>query len=98
MPKNAPATPLPWKSSGHDRPSIWGNGTFIVWDDLCSPSVKDASYLIHAVNAYQKLVEALKSSERRFQSFARNFSGDAALIALHDAEFCRALLRELGED
>ena len=60
-----PATPLPWKISGI---GYLGNGDTVVAATEWTPKqyeafplkADDATYIVHACNAYPKLVEALR--------------------------------------
>lgn len=101
--KQKPARALPWKFSVAED----GDGTYRVTanDDLGSvlcdapyyniaPDFQDASYLTHAVNAYPRLVEALRSADCQCSVRERD-SGHRTDCT---AEPLRALLRELGED
>lgn len=84
--KHQPATPLPWyfaPLSGIVR-QMEEDGT----KRVCSLHVRedaeqDGEYLQHAANAYPKLVAMLLR---------------AALDENYEADDCRALLRDLGED
>lgn len=84
---NKPATPLPWRKST----------TGLVCDQMSVPILAsesgDAAYIVHACNAYPKLVEELRWWREECQSLisqGRMATGTPKRIA--------ALLRELGED
>ena len=70
--KHSPATSLPW-------PGLIPEPNF---------ARQDAAYIVHAANAYPKLVEAIKDD---LKSYLGDFPQD------HPATKLRALLRELGE-
>lgn len=103
--KHQPATPLPFKVAESD-----GDGPLIVTThkvkvpivgcayhgdtDTDAEAIQDAEYLVHAANAYPKLIAALKNAE----SFLAGFDDcDNPEDRPADLSLIRALLRELGE-
>ena len=93
-----PANSLPWTVGGHP-----GNDAGSDWRDILAPSSfgplyvgeaikEDAAYIVHACNAYPKLVEALRKvlslRERSDEWWDRHGSETIEL---------RALLRDLNE-
>ena len=84
-----PATPLPWTTAdgyikGANGDTSFGSDLYYPW-----PTEADMPYIVHAANAYPRLVAALKAMTKPDE---------------HGVEFCspkvtaaRALLRELGE-
>jgi hypothetical protein len=77
-----PATPLPW-----DRapvyPDVYYGDPYVDMDDA------DAVYIVHAANAYPKLVAALRK-------YVESLEHPLHRLVLDGSEG-RALLRELGE-
>lgn len=82
-----PGTPLPWthKKKGPNNEVLGADGNIVCDDEMYYPqavSEPDAAYIVHAANAYPKLVTALRE--------LRALRGAAKVIA-------DALLRELDE-
>lgn len=91
-----PATPLPWKRVANGRVlSIPDYGQVTSSDTY----PRDAAYIVHACNAYPKLVEALREWLANASLGAR-YSLQAESRAIHNDEELRirALLRELKEE
>ena len=84
-----PATPLPWKE-GHNL--ICGRRVYFDSDAAqtdfatVSEALQDRKYLVHACNAYPRLVEALRAIAKPA------LGGKAQQYA------AQAILRELGEE
>ena len=106
MTKNAPATPLPWKScsafinNAPNRAIVahkeWGGATLADCGAQTNENpipMLDAAYIAHACNSYPLLVEALRESVRAYDSTG----GAKGLAHQTAAEGARFLLRSLGE-
>lgn len=82
---NQPATSLPWSVQYiAARPQIVAGNAIIASMLLVRESDDDAAYIAHAVNAYPKLVKALR------------FFSDQPRYGV-ELDSARAILRELGE-
>ena len=93
--KNAPATQLPWKTSGGCL-----NPHLSMTLDADAHRI-DAAYIAHAANAYQKLVEALRAMLGRIDAGELapvNAGRDVADKIAEECATSRALLADLGED
>ena len=108
MTATKPATPLPWENTRRDDgKGNWSTndigqavnlGGFIVartighgarqWDD--------SAYIVHAANAYPRLVEDAKADLAALEWAATHTDGNAVQFR-ERIEAKRALLRELGE-
>lgn len=91
--KQKPSTSLPWETI--KLPGYYG---VVNEQDLraCeSQDSKDAAYIVHAANAYPKLVEALRETLRDRLTQANLHQLPPGIRAR--LESARALLRELGE-
>ena len=88
--KHSPATSLPW-----DGPVNYGVSKFEVQGPhsrlATVDKLPDAAYIVHAANAYPKLVEALRGIVEQVECM----NAQGAFGADYDT--ARALLRELGE-
>lgn len=92
--ENQPATPLPWHVGLRQAEQIvydakgWAvaNATVYHGESDLAETKANARYIVHACNAYPRLVEALRAWLPK----------DAAEDGTQDAAM-RALLRELGE-
>ena len=91
MTANKPATPLPWSISPDGRKWIYCDATkdhiflgnaVTKTDGEDEIAIPNAAYLVHAANAYPKLITALKR---------------ATMDETVDVGGCLKLLRELGE-
>ena len=91
--KNAPATPLPWKTSGGCL-----NPHLSMTLDADAHRI-DAAYITHTANAYPKLVEALRSAVDAIPAEYCGHEGQcgADVKGCYVRKFA-ALMRELGED
>jgi hypothetical protein len=107
MTKHTPATPLPWRVGAVTParfPAYPIVGDVIVADVSIRArggSDKDAAYIAHAANAYQKLVDALRCMTE-WDAELRERMGSKYPLDLRPslnvrAVDARALLRELGE-
>jgi len=93
-----PATPLPWLRAGRDADT---RGIFLRSDFrkpaayhvlvMGAPADQDAAYIVHACNAYPRLVEALRGL---WSHFKHDGSDEADALA----KSARALLRSFGEE
>ena len=102
--KIKPATPLPWNSSAPmamDRDMqraitiaasnpIVGVAVMIEFGGPPSKAFDDAAYIVHAANAYPRLVQALRSVHEAEEGIGE--TDRPHFVAL------RVLLRELGEE
>ena len=100
-----PATPLPWAHEQIGVSDAGPNGVDVfdigpVDHEGCmrvrvaTVADEDAAYIVHAANAYPKLVEALRSLVKAEEEY-----GDQGNVAINEAWMpAAALLRELGED
>ena len=88
--KHSPATSLPWA-----EPVNYGASKFEIQGRDCRlatiDKLPDAAYIVHAANAYQKLVEALREISCL----------DGRVIGVNRDEYAKKvaeeILRELGE-
>ena len=84
-----PATPLPWIDDGS---AVIGNdggpGFCYVAEQACK---SDRAYIVHACNAYPRLVSALRDARMRLWQWDSHPSSRAV-------PEIDALLRELGEE
>ena len=90
-----PAAPLPYRCDSHPEEDF---AEILSSNDgpVARTTHDDAAYIVHACNAYPKLVEALRVAADQI-AYLQEISGNdkhGPLDALRDA---RALLRELGE-
>lgn len=106
-PKHKPVTPLPWRVA---PASEYLNDVAINVDAgtkgyVChagfrddEEAVKNSRYLVHAANAYPKLVEALRGCLRTYTMEAENAKTEDELDAWGTSrDAVAALLRDLGE-
>jgi hypothetical protein len=95
--KHKPATALPWQKESPMQGIRGGEGSQHIYTAHASGNYKtreqDAAYIVHAANAYPKLVEALRHAIKEADGYCDDEHGHPANTL--DAE--RALLRELGE-
>jgi hypothetical protein len=90
-----PATALPWKHTGTHYADCGGRFQEVVGHEgrevisECGPCAEDAAYLVHAANAYPRLIAAVKAMQ---QAAHLGESWDA-----DDFRAVDALLRELRE-
>jgi hypothetical protein len=92
--KHSPATSLPWAEPvnyGASKFEIQGQNSRLATID----KLPDAAYIVHAANAYPKLVEALRETLRDRLTQANLHQLPPGIRARLEA--ARALLRELGE-
>ena len=96
--KHKPATALPWETAVNgEEPPQWdvcaANGGDMVADLMNMPDTgeQDAAYIVHAANAYPRLVEALRNLKEQVECM------NAQQAFGRDYDEARALLRELGE-
>ena len=98
-----PATPLPWNIVGDQKSgAIVKAGDGIAshvakyndqWvceehgNEASDAAFRNAAYIVHAANAYPRLVAALRRTHARLAAYGTSDAADQAL----------ALLRELGE-
>ena len=111
-----PATALPWTAVKSDRGMLVMSGSHVLTGTgrpRSSHWATDAAYIVHAANAYPRLVEALETvlahipeSVLRKQEIVCKYP-DGALVEAGTKEYpcfqaevtkVRALLRELGEE
>lgn len=109
--KHSPATSLPW-----DGPVNYGVSKFEVQGPhsrlATVDKLPDAAYIVHAANAYPKLVEALRRSKSMLTTSlaaldavatgatltkAEEFAGNIRRDTRASLQETQALLRELGE-
>lgn len=92
--KHAPTTSLPWRGRQHpdDHEAMFHQVNGEQGDCVAAyMPKKDADYVVHACNAYPRLVKVL-------QTFADIHSHEDTREALHAAmKACDLLLEELGE-
>lgn len=99
MPNHKPATPLPFEQQrGFDlRSIISADGTMVAKSSQLgigtTRGADNAAYLVHAANAYPRLVEALRNLAERCDG-AEGVRDDGSNIDTSDAA---GLLMELGE-
>ena len=104
--KMKPATELPWET-GERTPYIQQPGMFANVP-IHSPWVEDAfegddgasqnmRYIVHAANAYPRLVEKLRALYDAAEREANAHGGDFGEVVGPSAYAAEALLRELGE-
>ena len=101
-----PATPLPWKS---DKWTSHAPRTVLIDDDACITGKRvvaeceeatDAAYVVHACNAYPRLIEALKGARETLGRYwfsdvdGESYNNDDAIS---DSYAIDDILRELGE-
>ena len=84
--KTTPATPLPYITNKREEVAAANDFRTVARCVHASNAPQDAAYIVHAANAYPKLVEALKEA-------IATTSPDSAFL-----ESRVALLRSLGED
>jgi hypothetical protein len=96
--KHSPATSLPWKLKQDKAAPYSGiyteTGKQITHENGAT-SDENAAYIVHAANAYPKLVEALRETLRDRLTQANLHQLPPGIRAR--LESARALLRELGE-
>jgi hypothetical protein len=90
-----PRAPLPWecdldRTRAHSR-LIRSVGGEVIAYDVGAP---DADYIVHAANAYPKLVEMLKTISSGGYVIARERGGEQTILPVKQI---KALLTELGE-
>ena len=105
--KHVPATALPWHvgrpttKAVEGQKGIWANARGVA-DVYGYP--ENAAYIVHAANAYPKLVEGMKKAQQRIEQLAETANtlsiraGLGRKIHADDfTDFAVTLLRELGE-
>ena len=97
--KKAPATPLPWETSKGEYAALLSGPKYSpAWQDSAwdrdKDAIQDVAYIIHAANAYPRLVDALKKAI----ASADGWSDDDRGVPADDLDNERALLVELGEE
>ena len=93
--KHSPATSLPWETTDTCSNNVFDvlrrASPSSIKKDICIGNAQDAAYIVHAANAYPKLIEALRVS-LRVSSLPFDHADKRA-----NPERLRAILRELGE-
>lgn len=102
--RNQPATELPWKWGWNgDTCAVWGAAIVLSGGELTAHGVKrgketNAAYIVHAANAYPRLVAALREASEQLK-YAQRWAPTRAtdgVIGLMCNDYAD-LLRELGE-
>lgn len=100
--KNVPGTPLPWFTWQDPISKTWRidhklpNNSIIVC--IAVGQEQDARQIIHASNAYPRLVAALKEAMPRIESEYCSHRGPCSADSPHCyTQEYHALLRDLGE-
>src|SRR3990167_7045065 len=103
MTKHAPATPLPWTYTTLDAESWIGSDTEV--GGLVCPVANhpaDSEYLIHAANAYPKLVDTLRYLAAQVEDHAASVAPyqvpQPSMQLQQGRVMAQGPLRELGED
>ncbi len=97
-----PATPLPWQQDD-DTYILGPDGSSVLAPTLDGEDrgecyeAQDAAYIVHACNAYPRLVEALGDILAVLSHDPDNARLARAIYGNGAADKARALLRELGE-